>query len=142
MDLPQPDAPIRQVNSPGGTSSEMWSRARTAEVPRPNTLDTSASRTAAVMSPAAGRWPVTASELSCLTMGFTTYELICGWPAAASAWLSGARSKMPFRLTGLSRPSETACDASVVSDASSGSLVKVVSLNEAATRLEASGLPV
>ena len=75
-------------------------------------------------------------------MGFSAYELICGSPAADSAWLSSVRSKMPFRLTGLSRPSETACDASVVSDDSSGSLVKVISLNEAATRLDASGLPV
>ena len=49
---------------------------------------------------------------------------------------------MPFRLTGLSRPSETACDASAVSDDSSGSLVKVISLNDAATRLDLSGLPV
>ncbi len=40
VDLPQPDAPIRHVNSPGGTSSEIWSRARTAELPRPNTFVT------------------------------------------------------------------------------------------------------
>ena len=45
MDLPQPDAPMRQVNSPGGTSSDTWSSARTAELPRPNTLDTLVSLT-------------------------------------------------------------------------------------------------
>jgi hypothetical protein len=49
---------------------------------------------------------------------------------------------MPLRLTGLSRPSETACDASLVSEDSSGSLVKVISLNAAATRLDLSGLSV
>ena len=45
VDLPQPEAPMRQVNSPGATSSDTWSSAWTAEAPRPNTLDTPASRT-------------------------------------------------------------------------------------------------
>ncbi len=142
VDLPQPEAPIRQVNSPGGTSSEIWSSARTAELPRPNTLDTLFSWTAPVTPSTVGRWPVTVMAFPCLTMSPPAYELTCGWPAAASAWLSGPRSKMPLRLTDLSRPSETACDASVVSDDSSGSSVKVISLNEAAIRLALSGLPV
>src|ERR1700677_1216647 len=67
VDLPQPEAPIRQVNSPGGTSSEIWSSARTAEPPRPNTLDTLASRTdptAPVTLSTADRWSVTVTEFS------------------------------------------------------------------------------
>ena len=68
VDLPQPEAPIRQVNSPGGTSSVIRSSARTAEVPRPNTLDTSVSRTAAVVSPTAWRGPVTVIACPCLAM--------------------------------------------------------------------------
>src|SRR5579863_818316 len=99
VDLPQPEAPIRQVNSPGGTSSEIWSSARTAERPRPNTLDTPASRTDPVTPSTAGRSPVTVMALPCLTMKPPAYELTCGSPAAVSAWLSGARSKMPLRLT-------------------------------------------
>ena len=47
VDLPQPDAPIRQVNSPGATESDTWSRAWTAAGPRPYTLETPASMTAA-----------------------------------------------------------------------------------------------
>ena len=47
VDLPQPDAPIRQVNSPGATVRDTWSSARTAEPPRPYTLDTPARLTAA-----------------------------------------------------------------------------------------------
>src|SRR5580658_7591457 len=142
VDLPQPDAPIRQVNSPGGTSSEILSSARTAERPRPNTLDTPARCTDPAAPSTADRWPVIVVVFPCLTMPSASYELICGWPAAASAWLSGPRSKMPFRLTGLSRPSETACDASVVSDDSSGLSVKVISFHAAATRLDLSALPV
>ncbi len=68
MDLPQPEAPIRQVNSPGGTSSEIWSSARTAELPRPNTLDTLVSRTAPSLPSTAGRWPVTVMAFPCLAM--------------------------------------------------------------------------
>ena len=75
VDLPQPEAPIRQVNSPGGTSSEIWSSARTAELPRPNTLDTPVSRTDPITpvtppstGPTAGRWPVTVMEFPCLAM--------------------------------------------------------------------------
>src|SRR5215469_14268261 len=47
VDLPQPDAPMRQVNSPGATLSETSSRARTAAAPVPNTLETPDSVTAA-----------------------------------------------------------------------------------------------
>src|ERR1700689_2824550 len=43
--LPQPDAPIRQVNSPGAISSDTWSSARTAAPPLPYTFDTPSSRT-------------------------------------------------------------------------------------------------
>src|SRR5580693_9128571 len=69
VDLPQPDAPIRQVNSPGGTSSDTWSSAWTAELPRPNTLETPVNRTAPVVTAVAGaRRSVTAKELTCLTM--------------------------------------------------------------------------
>src|SRR5207253_1282627 len=39
--LPQPDAPIRQANSPGATSRDSRSRASSAEPPRPKTLETS-----------------------------------------------------------------------------------------------------
>src|SRR6202046_3288772 len=46
VDLPHPDAPIRQVNSPGATERDTWSRAWTAADPRPYTLETSASVTA------------------------------------------------------------------------------------------------
>ena len=46
VDLPQPDAPIRQVNSPGATERDTWSRAWTAAGPRPYTLETPASVTA------------------------------------------------------------------------------------------------
>ena len=53
--LPQPDAPMRQTNSPGATSSDSRSRASSADAPRPKTLDTSliripASVPAAVMT--------------------------------------------------------------------------------------------
>ncbi len=88
MDLPQPDAPMRQVNSPDGTSSDTWSSARTAEPPRPNTLDTPVRRTEAPVGGAARR-SVTVTELTCLTIG---YELTWGSPAAASTVLSGPRS--------------------------------------------------
>ena len=44
VDLPQPDAPMRQVNSPGAAVRDTWSRARTAEPPRPYTLETPARR--------------------------------------------------------------------------------------------------
>src|SRR3984885_7679208 len=47
VDLPQPDAPIRQVNSPGSAARLTWSRAGTALPPRPYTLETPASVTAA-----------------------------------------------------------------------------------------------
>src|SRR5215469_14907746 len=47
VDLPQPDAPIRQVNSPGAAARLTRSRARTAEPPRPYTLETPASVTVA-----------------------------------------------------------------------------------------------
>ena len=71
MDLPQPEAPMRQVNSPGGTSSDTLSSARTAESPRPNTLDTPVSRTESPSDPPTGgaaRRSVTVTELTCLTM--------------------------------------------------------------------------
>jgi hypothetical protein len=69
VDLPQPEAPIRQVNSPGGTSSETWSSARTAELPRPNTLDTDVSVTGSPTGGAARR-SVTVTEFTCLIMGY------------------------------------------------------------------------
>jgi hypothetical protein len=47
VDLPQPDAPIRQVNSPGATERDTWSRAWTAAGPRPYTLETPVNVTAA-----------------------------------------------------------------------------------------------
>ena len=40
--LPQPEAPIRQTNSPAAADREMWSRATTVDAPLPNVLDTSA----------------------------------------------------------------------------------------------------
>jgi hypothetical protein len=49
--LPQPDAPIRQVNSPLATVRETPSRARTAAAPVPYTLETPLSVTAAVPTP-------------------------------------------------------------------------------------------
>ncbi len=67
VDLPQPDAPMRQVNSPGATSSDTCSSACTAELPRPNTLDTPANRTAATPGGAARR-SVTVTEFTCLTI--------------------------------------------------------------------------
>ena len=39
--LPQPDAPIRQTNSPGATSRDSRSRASSADAPRPKTFETS-----------------------------------------------------------------------------------------------------
>src|SRR5581483_5622031 len=63
-------------------------------------------------------------------------------PAAVSAEFSGPRSNSPVRVTGLSSPSEVACVASAVSEDWSGSSVNVISLNEAATMLGLSGLPV
>ena len=39
---------------------------------------------------------------------------------------------MPFRLTGWSSPTASACLASVASEEAMGSLVKVISLNDAA----------
>src|SRR5258708_6346682 len=51
VDLPQPDAPIRQVNSPLATVRETSSRARTDAAPVPYTLETSRSVTAAVLAP-------------------------------------------------------------------------------------------
>src|SRR5690348_4589342 len=71
VDLPQPEAPMRQVNSPGGTSSETWSSARTAVLPRPNTLDTDVSLTD---SPTEGatRRSVTVTEFTCLTIWLRT----------------------------------------------------------------------
>src|SRR5260370_28008162 len=67
VDLPQPDAPIGQANSPGATSRDTWSSARTAEPPRPNTLDTPVSRTDAA---AAGAAPpsATVTELTYRTI--------------------------------------------------------------------------
>src|SRR5215472_12893658 len=47
VDLPQPDAPIRQLNSPGAAVRVTWSRARTAVPPRPYVLETPVSATAA-----------------------------------------------------------------------------------------------
>src|SRR5690349_13735226 len=118
VDLPQPEAPIRQVNSPGGTSSETWSSARTAAPPRPNTLDTDVSLTGSPTWGAARR-SVTVTEFTCLTIG---YELTWDSPAAASTLLSGSRLKIPSRLsTGLSKPSSTAWEASVFSEAAFGS---------------------
>src|SRR5580658_1187935 len=38
--LPQPEAPIRQTNSPGAADREMPSSATTADAPRPNVLET------------------------------------------------------------------------------------------------------
>ena len=67
VDLPQPDAPMRQVNSPGATSRDTWSSACTAELPRPNTLDTPASRTEPPTE-GASRRSVIVKELTCLTM--------------------------------------------------------------------------
>ena len=57
---------MRQVNSPGATSSDTWSSARTAELPRPNTLDTPVSRTDAFTPPTGGaaRRSVTVTELT------------------------------------------------------------------------------
>ena len=49
---------------------------------------------------------------------------------------------MPLRLTGLSKPSETAWAASLVSDAASGLRVKVIYLNDAATTPGVRALPV
>src|SRR5208337_5350443 len=68
VDLPQPEAPMRQANSPGATSSDTWSRARTAEAPRPNTLDTPASRTATPTPPMGGaaRRSATVTRFTCL----------------------------------------------------------------------------
>ena len=70
VDLPQPEAPMRQVNSPGGTSSDTLSSARTADSPRPNTLDTAVSRTESLCPPTGGaaRRSATVTELTCLTM--------------------------------------------------------------------------
>src|SRR5271169_1164759 len=65
VDLPQPEAPMRQVNSPGATSSDTWSSAWMAELPRPNTLDTPASRTAPPTGGAARR-SVTVTRFTCL----------------------------------------------------------------------------
>src|SRR5580704_3801037 len=67
VDLPQPEAPMRQVNSPGDTSSDTWSSARTAELPRPNTLDTPVSRTDAFTAPTGGAaWrSVTVTRFTC-----------------------------------------------------------------------------
>src|SRR5262249_30302859 len=47
VDLPQPDAPIRQLNSPGAAVRVTRSRARTAVPPRPYVLETPVSVTAA-----------------------------------------------------------------------------------------------
>ena len=48
---------------------------------------------------------------------------------------------MPFRLTGVSSPTATACLASVASEEAMGSLVKVISLNDAASGADFSPLP-
>ena len=48
---------------------------------------------------------------------------------------------MPFRLTGWSRPTETASLASWLSDAASGSSVNVISLNAAGRTLDLMPLP-
>src|ERR1700739_3252509 len=40
VDLPQPDAPMRQVNSPGAAVRLTWSRAWTSARPPPYTLET------------------------------------------------------------------------------------------------------
>src|ERR1017187_2730989 len=45
--LPQPEAPIRQTNSPGATDRDTRSRATKVDGPRPNVLETSVIRTAA-----------------------------------------------------------------------------------------------
>src|SRR5580693_10325100 len=68
VDLPQPEAPMRQVNSPGATSSDTLSSARTAELPRPNTLDTPVSRTDPSTPSTGGavRRSVTVTRLTCL----------------------------------------------------------------------------
>src|ERR1700722_16355444 len=74
VDLPQPEAPMRQVNSPGGTSSDtLWS-ARTAAPPAPTTLDTPVSRTESLcpLTEGAARRSVTVTELTCLTIGYET----------------------------------------------------------------------
>ena len=90
VDLPQPDAPMRQVNSPGGTSSELWSSARTAEPPRPNTLDTPVSRTVPLV-PDRGRGAAIGDRHG-THLPHHGYELIWDSPAAASTLLSGPRS--------------------------------------------------
>ena len=48
---------------------------------------------------------------------------------------------MPFRLTGVSRPTATACLASVASEEAMGSLVKVICLNDAASAEDFRPLP-
>ena len=48
---------------------------------------------------------------------------------------------MPFRLTGLSSPTATACLASVASEEAMGSLVKVISLKDAASAADFRPLP-
>ena len=48
---------------------------------------------------------------------------------------------MPFRLTGWSSPTATACLASVASEEAMGSLVKVICLNDAASAEDFRPLP-
>ena len=50
MLLPQPDAPMRQTNSPSATSSDTRSRASSVVLPWPKALDTSLIEMAVVPS--------------------------------------------------------------------------------------------